>query len=279
MLPGAHVHARQMQIHGLVSAGVLYLHHISLAALAPREGHFAAADGLHWRPDGRAVIRSQMRAIRFQNWMETRLAEVRSHRRREFQRRSQKFFLQRFTVGRVVRRLPAGIVKQQRLVPLAAIVVLRGQDFSVRRRFAVGVFFLFQYHAKGVALARIGVKIQIVAEYLRQPHGQLRRFPALLHRAKKRILDPPADRRNLHRARYQFYFRRKSIVPGHNFQHPIPVNFVIYFAQRPIRGPRHGNGIARANLAQIERLLRSRRSAGRLRVGKPHLLKRHHEIP
>jgi hypothetical protein len=73
--------------------------------------------------------------------METRPAEVRRHRRPEFQRRSKKRFLQRFAIGRIISWPACGIKKEQRLIFLPGIFVFRRQDYSVSRGLSIGVFF------------------------------------------------------------------------------------------------------------------------------------------
>ena len=113
--------------------------------------------------------------------METRPAEMRRHRRTEFQRRSKKRFLQRLAVGRIISWPACGIVKEQRLILFPGIFVFRRQDFSVSRGLPVGVFFLFQHDSKRIAFARIGVEIQVVAEDLRHAHCQFRGFARVFH--------------------------------------------------------------------------------------------------
>ena len=66
------------------------------------------------------------------------------------------------------------VVKQQRLIFFAAVVVFGGENFSVAGGLAVGIFLLFEHDAERVALARIGVEIQVVAENLRQLQRQFR---------------------------------------------------------------------------------------------------------
>src|SRR5438552_18109426 len=83
-------------------------------------------------------------------------------------------------------------MKEQGLIFLPAVFVFRGEDSSVSGSLAIGIFFLFENHAKGIALAWIGVIIEIVAEYLRQPHGQLRGFSRVLHGFKQGIVHAAA---------------------------------------------------------------------------------------
>src|ERR1700726_3778880 len=106
--------------------------------------------------------------------MKARVAEMRSHRRAKFQGRAQKHFLQRFSFRGVIPRPSELIVKKQRLIFSCAIVVFGGKDFSVSRELPSRVSLFLEQHAEGVALARVGVKIQVVAKNLREMHGQLR---------------------------------------------------------------------------------------------------------
>src|SRR5712664_1139440 len=98
--------------------------------------------------------------------MEPRRAKMGGNRCSEFQRRTQKHFLQRSSVRVVVPRLPRRVVIQNRLIFFSGVVVFRGKYFSVTGGLPVYIFFLFQQDAKGVAFARVGVEIQIVAEDL-----------------------------------------------------------------------------------------------------------------
>lgn len=113
--------------------------------------------------------------------MKAGFAEVRSNRRGEFQRGTKKLFLQRLAVRRVIAWLSSRIVKQQGLIMFPTIIVFGRQNFPVSRGLPIGVFLFFHHHAKRIASARVGVKIQVISEYLGEPHGQFRRFPALLH--------------------------------------------------------------------------------------------------
>ncbi len=99
MLAGAHKHARQVQIHGLVPIGMVDLHHVAFTALAACEYYAAASNRLHRSAHGSAIIRAHVRAIGFQNGMKARTAEMGRHRRTEFQWRAQKRFLQRLAIG------------------------------------------------------------------------------------------------------------------------------------------------------------------------------------
>src|SRR5713226_1558967 len=93
-------------------------------------------------------------------------AEMRSHRRAKFQRRPQKRLLQGFSVRRIVSRAPGRIVEEQRLVFLPGIIVFRRKYLSVPGGLSVRIPLLLHYDSKRVALARVGVKIQVIAENL-----------------------------------------------------------------------------------------------------------------
>src|SRR5208337_5501735 len=111
VLTPMHKYLRQVQIHRLVSIRVHHVHHISIAALAAGKQHLPAPNCLHGSAYRRTIIRTQMGAIHLQYGMETRLAEMRRYRRPKLQRRLQKRFLERFTLGSVVCRMPAWIME------------------------------------------------------------------------------------------------------------------------------------------------------------------------
>src|SRR5229473_6735655 len=113
--------------------------------------------------------------------MKARAAEMRSDRRGKFQRRAQKYFLQRFSLRGVVAGPPELVMKKQRLIFFAAVVVFRREDFSVSGELPFRVFLFLQHHAEGIALPRIGVEIEIVAKNLREVHRELRGLAGLLH--------------------------------------------------------------------------------------------------
>src|SRR5262249_55174169 len=158
---------RKMQIHRLVAVRVGDLNHVPFAALASGKNHSPASDRLYRRSNRRAIIRSHVRAIRLQNRMESRFVEVRSYWRAEFERRTQKCFLQRLSVGSVISRLPCRVVKQQRLILPSAVVVFGRKNLSVRGSLPVRILSLFEHDSECVTLARIGVKIKVVSENLR----------------------------------------------------------------------------------------------------------------
>ena len=72
------------------------------------------------------------------------------------------------------------IMEKQRLVFLAAVIVLGRENLSVPGRLPVLVNLFLEQHPEGVALARIGVEIQVVPENLRQAHRDFRGFAGLL---------------------------------------------------------------------------------------------------
>src|SRR5205807_7412811 len=67
VLAVAHKHARQMQIHRLVTVPMRDLHDVAFAALAARTYHLATPNRLHGSADGSAVVRTHVRAIGLQN--------------------------------------------------------------------------------------------------------------------------------------------------------------------------------------------------------------------
>src|SRR5208282_5674453 len=115
----------------------LFRSHVAVSAFAACKNHTAASDGLHGRANRCAVIRAEMRAIGFQDWMEARLAEMRRHGCTEFQRRSQESLLKAFAIRRVVGRPSLRIVKQQRLIFSATVDIFRGENLAIARRFAI----------------------------------------------------------------------------------------------------------------------------------------------
>src|SRR5258706_13677068 len=112
--------------------------------------------------------------------MEPRRAEMGGNRGAEFQRRTQKHFLQRSSVRVVVARLARRVVIQNRLIFFSGVIVFRGKYFSVTGGLPVYIFFLFQQDAEGVALARFGIKIQIVTKDFRIAHSLFRRLSVTL---------------------------------------------------------------------------------------------------
>src|SRR5258708_31281948 len=122
-------------------------------------------------------------------------------------------------------------MKEQCLILLPGIFVFRGENSSVPGILAIGIFFLFENHAKGIALTRIGIKIEIVTEYLRQPHGQLRGFSRVFHGIKQRIVHAAGHSGNFH-LRWNFLDQRgETAVFRDDLQHAIGVDFVIDLAE------------------------------------------------
>ena len=77
------------------------------------------------------------------------------------------------------------VMEKQRLVFLAAVIVLGGENLSVARHLAIGVLLFFEQDPECIALARIRVEIQVVAKDLREAHGNFRGFTRLLDGIKK----------------------------------------------------------------------------------------------
>ncbi len=77
MFTDVNENARKVHVHCFVAIGVRDANKISGAAGHACENDVTIADGLNGRSGRRAIINSQMRPICFQNWMETRLAEMR----------------------------------------------------------------------------------------------------------------------------------------------------------------------------------------------------------
>src|SRR5260370_23902279 len=98
-LAAAYEHARQVQVHRLVTIGMVDLHDVAFTALAACEYYPAASNRLHRSAHRSAVVRAHVRPIGFQNRMKSRAAEVRCHRRAKFQRRAPKRLLQKLSTG------------------------------------------------------------------------------------------------------------------------------------------------------------------------------------
>ena len=180
---------------------------------------------------------------------------MRRHRRTEFQGRAEKRLLQRLSVGRVVSRPPGRVVEEQCLVFPPRVLVFRGENPSIPGRLAIGIFFLFKNNPKRVALARVGKEIEIVAEYLREAHGQFRGFSRVFHGVKKGIVHAAG-----HRCHFRFRgnfldLRREAAIFRDDPQHPISVDFVIDLAQRSFDRTPHRDGIPGTDLAQVEGVL------------------------
>src|SRR6266852_5764455 len=206
--------------------------------------------------------------------MKARAAEMRSDRRGKFQRRAQENFLQRFAVRVVVSGPPELIVKEQRLIFLPAVVVFRDKDFSVPGELPFRIFRFLEHHAKRIALARIGIKIEIVTKNLCEVHREFRGFAGLLHGVEQGLVDLSADRGH-------FYFRRNFLDLGgetalrrSDFEHAVGVDFVIDLAQVAIHAAVHGDGISGAYLPQVEGVLRGGGGAGGVLRAQPEFLQR-----
>jgi len=100
----------------------------------------------------------------------------------------------------------------------------------------------------------------------------------LLHRVEERIIELPGNRGNF-RLRWNLsYFCREPALRRYYLQHAVGVDFVIDFAQIALNGPSHGDRVPRANLPQVERVLRRRRCVGRITMAQPKFLQRGSEV-
>ena len=169
-------------------------------------------------------------------------------------------------------------MEKQRLIFPSRIFIFRRKNLSVARGLPVHVFLLLQHDAKRVALARVSVEIEVVAENLRQTQRQFRRLPGVRYCIKKRIIHAAHHR-------HHFRFRRNFTDPcrepalfGDDLQHTVRINLVIDFPQRPFHRPPHRDGVPGAKLPQVERALRRRRGAGGFLRAQPKFLERGHEI-
>ena len=129
------------------------------------------------------------------------------------------------------------------------------------------ILFLFQHHAEGVAAPRVGVKIQVVAEDLRQPHRDFRGLARILHGVEKRAIHLPADHGDLRVRGNRLNLRGKTLGLRHDVQHPLGVNLVINLPQFALNRAAHGNRVSRAQLAQVVGALRGGRCVVHLRGG------------
>ena len=199
--------------------------------LRPAEFHAAAADGLDRRAGRRAIIRAEVRPVDFQDRMEAGFAEMRGDGRREFQRRSKEGFLQRFAVRGVIRRVALIVVEQERLIFFAVVVVFGGQNAAVAGSFAVRVFLFLENDAESVALAGVGVEIEIVTEDLRQAHGHFGGFADIFDGVEERIFQAAADCADFQMRGDRFHFCGKAFRCGHNVEHAVGIDFVIDLPQ------------------------------------------------
>jgi len=143
-------------------------------------------------------------------------------------------------------------VEEQCLVFLPGVFVFRGENPSIPGRLAIGIFSLFKDDAKRVALARVGKEIEIVAEYLREAHGQFRGFPRVFHGVKKGIVHAACHCCHFRFRRNFLDLRREAAIFRDDPQHAIGVDFVIDLAQRSFDRTPYRNGIPGADLAQVE---------------------------
>src|SRR5229473_3140838 len=206
--------------------------------------------------------------------MKARAAEMRSDRRGKFQRRAQKHFLQRFSLRGVVAGPPELVMKKQRLIFSAAVVVFRGEDFSVSRELPFRIFLFLEHHMKDVTLARVGVEIQVIAKNLCQVHRELRGFAGLGHGVGKRIVDLAGDRGHFYFRRNFLHFGGEAALRRSDFEHAVGVDFVIDLAQVAIHAAVHGDSISGAYLPQIEGVLRGGGGAGGVLRAQPEFLQR-----
>src|SRR6266852_4546665 len=206
--------------------------------------------------------------------MKARAAEMRSDRRGKFQRRAQENFLQRFAVRVVVSGPPELIVKEQRLIFLPAVVVFRDKDFSVPGELPFRIFLFLEHHAKRIALARIGIKIEIVTKNLCEVHREFRGFAGLLHGVEQGIVDLSADRGYFYPRRNFPHLGGETALRRSDSEHAVGVDFVIDLAQVAIHAAIHSDAISGAYLPQVEGVLRGGGGAGGVFRAQPEFLQR-----
>ena len=192
--------------------------------------------------------------------------------RGKFQGRTQKRFLQGLAVGRIVCGISGGIVKQQRLIGMPVIVVFRGKDAPVSRRYAVEIFCFFHDHAERVALPGIGVEIQVVPENLCEAVGQLRRLTGVGDGVEQGIANFSADGFDIRARRNGVDRRGKTSFSGFHLQHPARIDLVTDSAELPGHRAADEQAVARADVAQIiDRLCRSDDIGDRRGLNSGHL--------
>src|SRR5713101_679470 len=251
-LTGVDVHPGEMEVHRLVAAGVSDVDHIAFTVPAPGEENAAGADGLDGRADRRGVINTQVGAVNLEDGMKSRVAEMRCNARAKLQRRAQKGLLQGLAVGGVVGGPAVCVMKQQRLIRAAGVVVFGGEDPAVGGQLSGSVFLFLQDHAKCVTATRVGVEIEVVAEDLRQAHGQLCRFTGALDGVEKRIVDFAADGNDLRTELSGADFDCEAAGRGNDAEHALRVNPVFDGAQVAIHRATDGDQVTGAYLPKIE---------------------------
>src|SRR6185437_3194683 len=106
-------------------------------------------------------------------------------------------FLQRFARGCVVSGVAGGIMKENRTIDLAVVVVLGCKDAPIAGKFAVRLDDFLNGNAEDVARARVGVEIEVPAENVCQAHGKLGLFSRAGYRSEKRVFHSAADAHSL----------------------------------------------------------------------------------
>src|SRR5271154_2287428 len=139
---------------------------------------------------------------------------------------------------------------------MRAIVVLRREDAAVGSDFSALERFLFHDNAESIAWPRIGVEIQVPAEYLRQTHGQFWPLSGVQHGIEERAVHLADDAHFLGFRRDGLQFGVKIIPLRPYVKDAIGVNAVTHLANVAQSRAAHHETVARAQMAQIENRLR-----------------------
>src|ERR1039458_51516 len=122
---------------------------------------------------------------------------MRCNRRGKLQRRSQKRFLQSAAVRAKIARRASCIVEQHSLIRMSRVIVFRREDSTITGGLPAQIQLLFDQDAKGVAHARVRVKIQIPSEYFSQADREFRRFSGVGNCIEERTANISGDSYNI----------------------------------------------------------------------------------
>ena len=200
------------------------------------------------------------------------LAEMRGNYRGKFQRRMQKRFLHGLPFRRVICGLAVGAMKQHRAIGMRSVVVFRRENAAVGNDFAARECFLLDHHAESITRPRIGVKIQVPAEYCRQAHSQFRPLSRVQYGIEKRAVHLSDNADFLGFRRNGLHLGVKFVALRPDVQNAIGINAITHFAHLAQARAAHYKTVSRAQVAQIEnRLRRCHQARGGVRA-EPHAL-------
>src|SRR5579862_9831340 len=135
---------------------------------------------------------------------------------------------------------------------MASIIVFRGKNFSVARALAIQIGFLFDDHAKRIAVTGIGVEIEIPAKNLREGDCKFRRFAGIFNRAEKRTVYGADDGARFHVRNDRLNFRVETGIARLNKKQTVRIDLVADGAKHSGDGAADGENISRMKMASIE---------------------------